>query len=119
MNQGERARRLRIYISSTDRYEHTPLYEAIVYSARKQGLAGATVLKGIMGFGASSEVYTNKLWELTEKIPLVVEIIDEPEKVDSFFESLKPVIVMAGKGHLITLEDVTVMLHKPGNKNIG
>jgi len=49
----------------------------------------------------------------------VVEIIDEPEKVDSFFESLKPVIVMAGKGHLITLEDVTVMLHKPGNKNIG
>ena len=84
MKPDDKAKRLRIYISSTDKYEHSPLYEVIVYSARKHGLRGATVLKGIMGYGASSEIYSNKLWEITEKIPLVVEIIDEPQKIDSF-----------------------------------
>ena len=116
MKSEYKARRLRIYISSTDKYEHTPLYELIVYSARKHGIAGATVLKGIMGYGASSEVYTNKLWEITEKIPLVVEIIDDQEKIDSFFETIRPVFETIGKGHIITVDDTRVLMHKPGNK---
>ncbi len=112
MNPYDKARRLRIYISSTDKYEHSPLYEVIVYSARKHGLRGATVLKGIMGYGASSEMYNNKLWEITEKVPLVVEIIDEPHKIDEFFELIKPLFDKIGKGHIITADETVVLLHK-------
>lgn len=116
MKPDDKVKRLRIYLSSTDKYEHTPLYEVIVYSARKHGLRGATVLKGIMGYGASSEIYSNKLWEITEKIPLVVELIDEPQKIDSFFETLKLLIEKSGKGHMVTVDETTVLLHKPGKK---
>ena len=116
MKFNDKAKRLRIYISSTDKYEHSPLYEVIVYSARKHGVRGATVLKGIMGYGASSEMYTSKLWEISEKIPLVVEIIDEPQKIDSFFESIKPLFDKLGKGHIITVDETTVLMHNPGNK---
>ena len=116
MKPYDKAKRLRIYISSTDKFEHTPLYEVLVYSARKHGLTGATVFKGIMGYGSSSEVYTNKLWEISEKEPLVVEFIDEPQKVDSFFESVKPMFEKLGKGHIITVDETTVLIHKSGNK---
>ncbi len=116
MDQGDIVKRLRIYISSTDKYDHSPLYEVIVYLARKQGLAGATVLKGIMGYGASSEVYTNKLWEITEKVPLVVEIIDEPDKVDAFYIVLKPIFEKAGKGHIVTVDVTNILLHSSGRK---
>lgn len=116
MKPDDKARRLRIYISSTDKFEHKPLYEVIVYAARSNGITGATVLKGIMGYGASSEIYSDKLWEISEKIPLVVEIIDESHKIDSFIESIKPFFEKIGKGHIITVDDTTVILHKPGNR---
>ena len=116
MQTGDKAKRLRIYISSTDKYKHTPLYEVIVYSARSFGITGATVIKGIMGYGSSSEIYTNKLWELSEKLPLVVEIIDEPEKIESFIESMQQVFDEIGKGHIITVEETTVLRHKSGIK---
>ena len=118
MKPGEKAKRLRIYISSTDKFKHTPLYEVIVYAARRYGITGATVLKGIMGYGASSEIVSNKLWEITEKLPLVVEIIDESHKIDSFFESIRPYFEKIGKGHIITVEETTVILHRTGNKNL-
>jgi PII-like signaling protein len=114
MEAGTRAKRLKIYISSTDKYERTPLYELIVFNAKKAGVAGATVLKGIMGYGASSEIYSNKVWELTEKVPLVIEMVDEPEKIDSFFGSIRPYFEKSGKGHIITIEETTVMMHKAG-----
>ncbi len=117
MNPEDKAKRIRIYISSTDKFEHKPLYEVIVYTARNRGITGATVLKGIMGYGASSEIYSNKLWEITEKIPLVVEIIDEPDKIDSFIESIKPFFDKIGKGHIITVDETTVIMHKPGTKS--
>jgi PII-like signaling protein len=107
MQPEDKAKRLRIYISSTDKFEHSPLYEVIVYAARSYGLTGATVLKGIMGYGASSEIYNNKLWEISEKIPLVVE---------PFIEHIKPYFEKAGKGHIITLDETTVLMHKTGNK---
>lgn len=116
MKADDKAKRLRIYISSTDKFEHTPLYEAIVYSARAYGLTGATVLKGIMGFGASSEIYSNKLWEISEKVPLVIEIVDESHKIESFIEHIKPQIEKAGKGHIITIDDTTVLVHKTGKR---
>jgi PII-like signaling protein len=112
----DRATRLRIYISSTDKYEHSPLYEVIVYAAKSYGLTGATVLKGIMGFGASSEIYSNKLWEISEKVPLVIEIIDESHKIEPFIDHIKPFFEKAGKGHIITLEETKVIMHKTGKK---
>jgi len=116
MKSDDKAKRLRIYVSSTDKYEHSPLYEAIVYAARSSGLTGATVLKGIMGFGASSEIYSNKLWELSDKVPLVIEIVDESHKIDPFIEHIKPFFDKAGKGHLITLDETTILIHKTGKK---
>jgi len=116
MKPEDKAKRLRIYISSTDKFKHTPLYEVIVFAARRFGIKGATVLKGIMGFGASSEIYSNKLWEISEKLPLIVEIIDEPDRIDAFFESIKPYFEKIGKGHIITADETTVLMHKTGNK---
>jgi PII-like signaling protein len=114
METGTKAKRMKIYISSTDKYERTPLYELVVFNARKTGLAGATVMKGIMGYGSSSEIYSNKVWELTEKVPLVIEIVDEPGKIDSFFETIRPYFEKSGKGHIITMEETTVLMHKAG-----
>lgn len=116
MKPGDKAKRLRIYLSSTDKFEHSPLYEVIVYTARENGIAGATVLKGIMGYGSSSEIYTSKLWELTEKVPLVVDIVDEPDKINSLLDILQPVFEKSGKGHIITEEETTVLIHKTGIK---
>ena len=116
MKPGDKAKRLRIYLSSTDKFEHSPLYEVIVYTARENGIAGATVLKGIMGYGSSSEIYTSKLWELTEKVPLVVDIVDEPDKINSLLDVLQPVFEKSGKGHIITEEETTVLIHKTGSR---
>jgi PII-like signaling protein len=116
MQADDEAKRLRIYISSTDKFEHSPLYEVIVYTAKSFGLAGATVFKGIMGYGASSEIYSNKLWEISEKVPLVIEIIDESHKIESFIDHIRPYFEKAGKGYIITLDDTTVLMHKTGNK---
>jgi uncharacterized protein len=114
MKPEDNAIRLRIYISSTDKYEHSPLYEVIVYAARSFGLTGATVLRGIMGYGASSEVYSNKLWELSEKVPLVIEIIDESHKIEPFLEQIKPFFEKAGKGYVITQDVTKIIIHKTG-----
>jgi len=105
MQPDDKAKRLRIYISSTDKFEHSPLYEIIVYEARSYGLTGATVLKGIMGYGASSEIYTDKLWEISEKIPLVIEIIDESHKIEPFIEHITPYFEKVGRIHCYTGRD--------------
>jgi len=116
MNPDDKAKRLRFYVSSTDKFKHTPLYEVIVFAAKRYGIAGATVLKGVMGFGASSEIYSNKIWEISEKLPLIVEIIDEANKIDTFFESIKPYFDKIGKGHIITMDETTVIMHKTGGR---
>lgn len=114
MKSDDKVKRLRIYVSSTDMFKQSPLYEVIVYAARRFGMTGATVFKGIMGFGASSEIYSNKFWEISEKLPLVVEIIDESHKIDSFIDSIKPYFDKIGKGHIITVDETTVIMHKTG-----
>lgn len=109
---------LRIFISSTDKLEHSALYEAIVYKAKKFGLAGATVTRGMLGYGASSVIHSAKFWEVTEKIPTVVEIIDDEEKVTAFYESIRSYLEQMRYGCLVTIEKVDVLLYKSGNKRL-
>ena len=96
---------LRIFIGETDRFHGKPLYECIVMKAREVHLAGATVLRGPMGFGRSSRIHTAKILRLSEDLPLVIEIVDAEDKIDAFL----PVIdSMMGSG-LITMEKVKVL----------
>ncbi len=116
MEINNEAKLLRIFISSTDKYNHEPLYEVIVFSAKKFGLTGATVIKGIMGYGASSAIYSPTNWEVTEKVPLIVEILDESEKIEKFIESMLPIFDNLNKGCMVTVEKATIILHKKGVK---
>jgi PII-like signaling protein len=97
---------LRVFIGEDDRHEHLPLYEAIVLKARAQHLAGATVLRGPMGFGHSSRLHTAKVQRLSEDLPVVVEIVDSEDKVNAFLPQLDAMMPESG---LITLETVQVL----------
>ena len=108
MNLPESGCLMRIFIGESDHHEGKPLYEWIVLQARAQGLAGATVLRGIMGFGPNSRIYTNKIMRLSEDLPLVVEIIDTHEKLDYFLSYIEPAV---GDG-LITMESATIKLYR-------
>ncbi len=101
---------LRIFIGESDRWQHLPAYEAIVLKAREMHLAGATVLRGPMGFGHSSRVHTAKILRLSEDLPVVIEIVDSAEKIEAFLADLEGVLGSA----LVTLEKVTVMQYGPG-----
>ena len=96
---------LRIFIGESDRWHHQPLYEAIVLKARELHLAGATVLRGPMGFGKSSRLHTAKILRLSMDLPLVIEIVDSEEKIQAFL----PVLDEMMKGGLVTLEKVRVI----------
>src|SRR5216117_3198457 len=98
---------LRIFIGESDRWHHQPLYEAIVLKARELHLAGATVLRGPMGFGASSRLHTTKILRLSEDLPLVIEIVDSEDKINGFLPTLDNMMA-SGRG-LITLEKVQVL----------
>lgn len=100
---------LRIFVGEADRWQDRPLYEAIVLEARKRGLAGATVIKGFMGFGAHSRIHTAKLLDLSHDLPVIIEIVDAPDKVEAFMPDLER---MVGDG-LITLERAEVLLCRP------
>jgi uncharacterized protein len=96
---------LRIFFGENDKYEGKPLYEAIVLKARALGLAGATVLRGPMGFGHSSRLHTAKILRLSEDLPLIIEIVDSEENIDAFLPVLD---AMMGSG-LVTLEKMKVL----------
>jgi uncharacterized protein len=99
---------LRIFVGEADQWQGRPLYEAIVLRARELHLAGATVLKGIMGFGASSRLHTAKVLRLSEDLPIVIEIVDSREKIDA----LLPFIEQTGADGLVTMEDVEVIWYR-------
>ncbi len=99
---------LRIFVGESDRFGGRPLYEAIVLEARRQGLAGATVLKGFMGFGAHSRIHTARILQLSEDLPVVVEIVDEEAKVQAFLSTLDGMV----REGLITLERVRVIRYR-------
>src|SRR5580698_8368236 len=108
MNLPHEAMALRIFIGESDRWQHQPLYEAIVLKAREVHLAGATVLRGPMGFGKSSRLHTSKLLRLSMDLPLVIEIIDSEEKIRAFLPTLDGMIT----GGLVTLEKVQVIHYR-------
>ncbi len=99
---------LRIFVGESDRWKGKPLYEAIVQSAREHGMAGATVLRGMEGFGASSRIHTAKILRLSEDLPIVVEIVDKPERIQEILPILDQ---MVGEG-LITLEKVHIIAYR-------
>ena len=104
---------LRIFIGEADRHQHVPLYEAIVLKAREQHLAGATVLRGPMGFGHSSRLHTAKVLRLSEDLPIVIEIIDSETKVEAFLPLLDGMLASG----IVTLEKVKVLRYgKPEAK---
>lgn len=108
MHLPAQAERLRIFIGEADRHGGRLLSEVIVEEARKAGLAGATVLRGIMGYGANSRVRSSKILRLSEDLPLVIEIVDTPEKIDSFLETLDRMVTEG----LVTREPVEVMFYR-------
>jgi len=103
---------LRIFIGESDRWKHQPLYEAIVLKARELHLAGATVLRGPMGFGKSSRLHTAKILRLSMDLPLVIEIVDSEEKIREFL----PVLDEIMKGGLVTLEKIKVIHYRAGSE---
>ena len=96
---------LRIFLGEQDKHEHRPLHEAIVFRAREMHMAGATVLRGPLGFGASSRIHSAKILRLSEDLPMVIEIVDAPDKIEAFLPALD---AMMGSG-LVTLEKVRVV----------
>jgi uncharacterized protein len=114
MQAEEKAVLLRIFIGESDRFGRHPLYEAIVLKAREQELAGATVLRGPMGFGHSSRLHTAKVLRLSEDLPVVVEIIDSEEKIAAFLPLLDEMV----KGGLVSLSEVRILRYGPDRKEI-
>jgi uncharacterized protein len=118
MKTNDNVKVLRVYISSTDKLKHTPMYEMLVFAARRNGMAGATVHKGVMGFGNSSVVHSAKFWETDDKLPIVVEIIDESLKIEAFFKIIQPYLESVRYGCLVTIEVAHVLMFKPGEKKM-
>ena len=108
MRLPEEAELLRIFVGESDRHHGKPLYEAIVLAARQRGMAGATVLRGIMGFGANSRVHTAKVLRLSEDLPIIVEIVDKPERIAEFLPELD---ALMDEG-LVTLERARVIVYR-------
>lgn len=106
----ERGHLLRIFVGESDRHEGLPLYEWIVRKAREQGLAGATVLRGLEGFGARSRIHTAKILRLSTDLPIVIEIVDTREKIEDFL----PLVDGAIQEGLATLEKVEIRFYRSG-----
>ncbi|HMD62262.1 MAG TPA: DUF190 domain-containing protein [Opitutaceae bacterium] len=102
---------LRIFIGESDRWQHKPLYEAIVLKARELHIAGATVLRGSMGYGKTSRLHTTKILRLSDDLPLIIEIVDSEEKINAFL----PVLDAMMGGGLVTLERARVLHYRTGS----
>ena len=105
---------LRVFVGESDKLGHLPLYEAIVQHARDADLAGATVLKGVMGFGATARIRTQKILDLSSDLSLVIEIVDEESKITAFQRILTEIFERAGCGGLVTLENIRIVHYLPG-----
>ena len=112
MQLPEAGKLLRIFIGESDRWEHKPLYEAIVLKARELGLAGATVLRGPMGFGANSRLHTAKILRLSEDLPLIIEIVDSEEQIARLLPHLEEKV----KEGLVTLENVQIIKYRAASE---
>ena len=116
MNISGQAVLLRVFVGESDKLGHLPLYEVIVREARDADLAGATVLKGVLGFGASARIRTQKILDLSSDLPMVIEIVDEADKITAFQTILSELFETAGCGGLVTLENIRIVHYLPGKK---
>lgn len=99
---------LRVFIGESDKWHGQPLYQAIVELAKKEGMAGATAIKGFMGFGCKSHMHTTKLLRLSEDLPIIIEIVDSEEKINQFISHLDEMV----QEGLVTLEKATVIMYR-------
>jgi uncharacterized protein len=107
---------MKIYIGESDRVNGRPLYEEIVYEARKAGMAGATVAKGVMSFGASHSMHTMKIFALSGDLPVIIEIVDDEGNIREFAKTVNRLVDESKKGGLILITPVEVVRYKPGKK---
>lgn len=113
MERSPDAKLLRIFIGEADKVEGRPMYEAIVFEAKRAGLSGATVLRGTMGFGANSVVHSAKLFEFSSDLPVVVEIVDKEDRIRGFLETVDRLFETAGCGGLVTIEKAEIIRYRP------
>ncbi len=110
------AKLLRIFVGESDRYNSKPVYEELVLKARESGLAGATVIKGIMSFGANSTIHTSKILTMSEDLPLIIEIVDELDKIEKFIPVVNEIFKEANIGGLVTIEKAEVIKYIAAKK---
>jgi len=110
------AKLLRIFLGESDKVRHTPLYESIVRYAKDAGLAGATVWRGIEGFGATSRIRTSRILDLSTDLPVIVEIVDHEGRIDQFLPKLHDLFESVGCGGLITIEKVQIIKYSPAKE---
>lgn len=108
------AKLLRIFLGESDKYRQRPLYEVIVFEAKKQSLSGATVTRGIMGFGANSKIHSAKLFDISTDLPVVVEIVDTEDKINLFITTVEQFFEESKSGGLITIEKALVIRYQSG-----
>jgi len=109
--EGERTL-MRIHIGESDRWQHKPLYQAIVELCRREGLTGVTVLRGVGGYGSSSRYHTENILRLSQDLPVVIEVVEDAERIERILPRLDEMV----DGGLITLEKVRVILYRSGKK---
>jgi PII-like signaling protein len=105
---------LKVHASTTDKMGNKLLYQYLVELGHKEGIAGATVFRGIMGYGSSKAIHSSRFWELTEKLPVVIEFVDSREKLEQFYSLIKEELLNMPKGCLVTLEPTEILLQKKG-----
>ena len=106
--------RLKIKASTTDKIGSKLLYQYLVEKAKDKGISGATVFRGIMGYGTSSKIHSSRFWELTEKLPVIVELVDETDKLEEFYRGIADELMQMPKGCLVTMEATDILLQKRG-----
>ncbi len=117
MENSPNAKLLRIFLGESDKYHQQPLYEVIVFQAKKQLLSGATVSRGIMGFGANSRIHTARLFDISTDLPVIIEIVDTEDKISSFIKSVEVLFEESQSGGLITVEKAEVIRYRSGKRN--
>jgi len=116
MKISEKTGILKVYMGETDKVHGRPLFEEIVFEARNAGIAGATVTKGIMSFGASHSIHTMKIFALSGDLPVIVEIVDNIEKLDEFAKKVNELMDLSKKGGLVTFQELDVIRYISGEK---
>lgn len=118
MKREEEAQLLRIFVGETDKWHNKPVYEQIVMEARKAKMAGATAFKGVMSFGSNSrKIHSAKVLRLSEDLPMIVEIVDKPEKIEEFLPIVHTIFEDADCGGLVTVERAHVIRYEASGKN--